>query len=131
LVSHLKADITALCLISQPVLFERIKEERRTTPMMRNIPFAFLDEATLEVISRHAHNAQPDIPSLFGSSGVQELARVHQTMRGLPSIDAEAGRTKKASKRIVTWLDKMMECSGPNSIANLERALRVRPTHES
>jgi hypothetical protein len=100
--------------------------------MMRNIPFAFLDEATLEIISREAQNAQPDNPSLFASTGVQELARVHQTMRGLPSVGGEAGLlTKKAGERILAWLDRMMESSGPNSIANLERALRVRSTREN
>jgi hypothetical protein len=31
---------------------------------------------------------------------------------------------KRAAKRLVAMLEKMMEMSGPNSIANLERALR-------
>ncbi len=33
---------------------------------------------------------------------------------------------KKSAKRLVAILEKMMEMSGPNSIANFERSLRAQ-----
>ncbi len=94
---------------------------------MRNIPFAFLDEETIDQISRAGkqHAAKVD--------AFANLAETQKSMRGVITWPASAGTSdtitaalKRAAKRLVAMLEKMMEMSGPNSIANLERALRVQ-----
>jgi len=87
---------------------------------MRNVPFAFLDEETIDRINRaeraHANRVQVD--------AFANLAETQKSMRGVIEWSASAA-LKTAAKRFVAMLEKMMEMSGPNSIANLERALRA------
>lgn len=88
---------------------------------MRNIPYAFLNEETIDQINR----AERDYVDAFAN-----LAATQQSMRGLmtwPKATASStimAAVKTTAKRFVAMLEKMMEMSGPNSIANLERALR-------
>ncbi len=84
---------------------------------MRNIPFAFLNEETIDQINR-AHKER----RAARVNAMQNLASTQLSMRGL--IKWPSFRTAK--KRLVAMLEKMMEMSGPNSIANLERALRAQ-----
>jgi hypothetical protein len=81
---------------------------------MRNVPFAFLNEETIDRINRaeRAHADQVQVDAL------KNLAETQMSMRGLMKWPPTA-------KRFVAMLEKLMEMSGPNSIANLERALRA------
>ena len=81
---------------------------------MRSIPFAFLDEITIEHINRTARERTERVDALAN------LAETQRSMRG--TMDWPALRN--AGKRLVAILENMMEMSGPNSIANLERAIR-------
>ncbi len=90
---------------------------------MRNIPYAFLNEETIDQINR----AERAYVYAFAN-----LAATQQSMRGMltwpktaPSSTIKAA-LKTTAKRFVAMLEKMMEMSGPNSIANLERALKNR-----
>lgn len=90
---------------------------------MRNIPFAFLNEETIEQINK-ADREHVD--------ALANLARTQQSMRGVMTW-RDGGRSatvisvvKRTAKRFVAMLEKMMEMSGPNSIANLERSLRAQ-----
>jgi hypothetical protein len=81
---------------------------------MRNIPFAFIDEATVDRI-KAADKQRID--------GFARLAETQRLMRGLPVLPKDRF-WKSAWKRLVAFLEHAMEMSGPNSIANLERVLR-------
>jgi hypothetical protein len=87
---------------------------------MRNIPFAFLNEETIDQISR-AEKAYADKVQV---DAFAKLAATQMSMRGLIAWPAQSV-LRTALKRFVAMLEKMMEMSGPNSIANLERALRT------
>lgn len=97
---------------------------------MRNIPFAFLNEETIDQINRADREYV---------NGFAHLAETQKSMRGLmtwPENRAASGFTaaiKKTASRFVAMLEKMMVMSGPNSIANLERALRAhsQPQHRA
>lgn len=90
---------------------------------MRNIPFAFLDEETIDQISRADREH---------INGFTNLAETQKSMRGVITRrkDREQFGVMAAVKRITTrfiaGLERMMVMSGPNSIANLERALRTQ-----
>jgi hypothetical protein len=81
---------------------------------MRNIPFAFLNEETIDQINK----AEREYVAAFAN-----LAQTQRSMRG--TLTWQNATWKAVAKRFVAMLEKMMEMSGPNSIANLERALRV------
>jgi acyl CoA:acetate/3-ketoacid CoA transferase beta subunit len=87
---------------------------------MRNVPFAFLNEETIDRINRaeKAYAGQVQVDAFAN------LASTQMSMRGMIALPAGAA-LKTAAKRVVAMLEKMMEMSGPNSIANLERALRA------
>jgi glucuronate isomerase len=87
---------------------------------MRNIPFAFLNEETIDRIN-HAERAYADQVQV---DALKNLAETQMSLRGLITWPPSAV-LKTAAKRFVAMLEKMMEMSGPNSIANLERALRA------
>jgi hypothetical protein len=76
---------------------------------MRNIPFAFINEETIDQINK-ADREFVD--------GFAKLAETQRSMRGLIRWPMMPW--------IVATLEKMMTLSGPNSIANLERAMRSR-----
>jgi|GEM_PF-4622820 len=75
---------------------------------MRNIPFAFLDEETINQISR------ADRERVANVNAFTNLAETQKSMRGLLSWQFSS---------LKAGLEKLMTMSGPNSIANLERAL--------
>lgn len=87
---------------------------------MRNIPFAFLNEETIDQINTADRQYV---------KGFSNLAQTQMSMRGLitwpllPSL-------KTIGRRLVALLEKLMEMDGPNSIANLERAMRPRVQRE-
>jgi hypothetical protein len=95
---------------------------------MRNIPFAFLDEETIDQINRAA--------SEHATAGVDAFAHLAETQRSMRGLivwpeNVEPSHLffavlQRTAKRFVAMLEKMMEMSGPNSIANLERSLRIR-----
>ena len=76
---------------------------------MRNIPFAFLNEETIDQINRAEREYV---------NGFANLAETQMSMRGLIRWPLMPW--------IVATLEKMTTMSGPNSIANLERAIRSR-----
>jgi hypothetical protein len=76
---------------------------------MRNIPFAFINEETIDQINRAEREYV---------NGFAKLAETQMSMRGLIRWPVMAW--------IVATLEKMMSMSGPNSMANLERAMRSR-----
>jgi hypothetical protein len=87
---------------------------------MRNIPLAFLDEETLDQIaSQKAAKAN-------AVNGFEKLAEAQIAMRGMHDAPVFWASLKSAAKWSVAQLEKLMEMDGPNSIANLERALRAR-----
>jgi hypothetical protein len=88
---------------------------------MRNVPFAFLNEETIDRINRaeRAHAADQVQVDAFAN-----LAETQKSMRGVIALPPGAAM-KTLGRRFVAMLEKMMEMSGPNSIANLERALRA------
>jgi len=96
----------------QPAIGECIKLN------MRNVPFAFLNEETIDRINRAERADVVQVDAL------KNLAETQMSMRGLLTWPPSAV-LKTAAKRFVAMLEKLMEMSGPNSIANLERALRV------
>lgn len=85
---------------------------------MRNIPLAFLDEETLD------HIASQQTAKPCAVNGFEKLAEAHLSMRSTHSAPVLWSSVKAAAKWGVAQLEKMMEMSGPNSIANLERAMR-------
>jgi hypothetical protein len=87
---------------------------------MRNVPFAFLNEETIDRIN-HAERAYAEKVQV---DALTHLAQTQMSMRGLMTWPTGSA-LKTAAKRFVAMLEKMMEMSGPNSIANLERALRA------
>jgi len=99
---------------------------------MRNIPLPFVSEETLDLIARQSNNAQKRATSLLESEGFQSFANTQRIMRGVPNWPAASYQVSESlteaigrgAKRVVAWLEKLLECDGPNSIANLEKALR-------
>jgi hypothetical protein len=87
---------------------------------MRNIPLAFLDEETLDQIASQKAEKAIEI------NGFEKLAEAQVAMRGMHDGPVLWNTLKSAAKWSVTQLEKLMEMDGPNSIANLERALRAR-----
>jgi hypothetical protein len=87
---------------------------------MRNIPLAFLDEETLDQIASQKAAKASEI------NGFEKLAEAQVAMRGMHNAPALWTNLKSAAKWSVTQLEKLMEMDGPNSIVNLERALRAR-----
>ncbi len=85
---------------------------------MRNIPLAFLDEETLD------HLASQQASKTVAVNGFEKLAEAQMLMRGTHSAPALWESLRSAAKWGVAQLEKMVEMSGPNSIANLERAMR-------
>jgi hypothetical protein len=92
---------------------------------MRNVPFAFLNEETIDRINRaervYADQVRADQVQV---DALKNLAETQMSMRGL-LIWPPSAVLREAAKRFVAMLEKLMEMSGPNSIANLERALRA------
>ena len=88
---------------------------------MRNVPFAFLNEETIDRINRaeRAHAAGQVQVDAFA-----HLAETQKSMRGVIALPTGSA-WKTIAGRFVAMLERMMEMSGPNSIANLERALRA------
>jgi len=76
---------------------------------MRNTPFAFINEGTIDQINK-AERASVD--------AFANLAETQQAMRGL--------MTWPLIPKIIAILEKMVSMSGPHSIANLERAMQLR-----
>ncbi len=74
---------------------------------MRNIPFPFISEATIDEINRVHAKRNADRNSV----------RATPNREGKPTL-------KSLAVRLVAALDRMTEMSGPNSIASLERAFR-------
>jgi hypothetical protein len=87
---------------------------------MRNVPFAFLNEETIDRINR----AERVCADPVQVDALKNLAETQMSMRGLLTWPP-SGVLKTTAKRFVAMLEKLMEMSGPNSIANLERALRA------
>jgi hypothetical protein len=85
---------------------------------MRNVPFAFLNEETIDRIN-HAERAYVE------KAQVDALANLAQTQMSMRGFMTQPVRPVAMFKKLVALLEKMMEMSGPNSIANLERALRA------
>jgi len=92
---------------------------------MRNVPFAFLNEETIDRINRaeRAYADQVHVDQVQVDA-LKNLAETQMSMRGLLTWPPSA-TLRTAAKRFVAMLEKLMEMSGPNSIANLERALRA------
>jgi hypothetical protein len=76
---------------------------------LRNIPFVFINEETVDQIN---------IAARTRVDAFANLAETQKSMRGLI--------TWPLLSKLVAGLEKMMSMSGPNSIANLERAIRSR-----
>jgi hypothetical protein len=74
---------------------------------MRNIPFPFISEATIDEINRVQAKRNAD----------RSAVRATFNRESEPTV-------KSVVKRFLSALDRMMEMSGPNSIASLERAFR-------
>lgn len=96
---------------------------------MRNVPFAFLDENTIDRINAAAEERRRERVPV---DAFAKLAETQRSMRGMMKWpDAAPSSTvisvvKRTAKRFVAMLEKMMEMSGPNSIANLERSIRAQ-----
>ncbi len=88
---------------------------------MRNIPFAFLNEETIDQINKADREYR-------AVNAFSNLAETQVSMRGLITWPLLPG-LKNAVRRMVPLLEKLMEMDGPNSIANLERAMR--PSNQS
>lgn len=74
---------------------------------MRNIPFPFISEATIDEINRVHVRRNADRNALHA-----------------PCNRENKWTMKFLVKRFLAVLDRMTEMSGPNSIASLERAFR-------
>jgi hypothetical protein len=74
---------------------------------MRNIPFPFISEATIDEINRVHAQRNAD----------RNTACATLNREGKPNL-------KSLAVRLLAALDRMTEMSGPNSIASLERAFR-------
>jgi hypothetical protein len=81
---------------------------------MRNIPFAFINEETIDQINK----AEREYTAEVNVDAFRNLAQTQTSMRGLISWPL--------IPKLIAILEKMMSMSGPNSIANLERAMRSR-----
>lgn len=79
---------------------------------MRNVPFAFLNEETIDRINQAAEERRR-------INAFAHLAGTQRSLRG--PLDWSA-----LKQFLVEKLEQLTEMSGPNSIANLERALRQR-----
>jgi hypothetical protein len=62
------------------------------------------------------------VSNLADQEGMATPARMQQVLRGVPGAD-ERPAPNRTGSRAVQLLERMVAASGPNSMANLERAI--------